>query len=156
MKRVRGEPGKIVGRRIVPVGIQPMRVAELRLFQAKHFRLLVHHVHEPFFRPADMLRDRDGSIVAGAQHQPVQQMVEAHFLASAQVQGGAFLAKARLLVFTTSLRRPVSSATMAVIIFVVLAIGSGASPFRLYRIRPLATSINAAALAWMAGALSVG
>src|SRR5690348_3588896 len=57
------------------------------------------------------------------------------------------LAKAFLLTFTGSVSFPFSIATMAVIIFVRLAIPIRLSPSWLYKILPDLTSINAAALA---------
>ena len=73
---------------VVVLVVQPIGIGKGGARHAKSRRLVVHGGHKSL-QPAAAIRQRQGRVVAAAQHQAVQQLLHRHHLAGLEIHGGA-------------------------------------------------------------------
>ena len=73
--------------------VQAVRICKMRAGAAKLIGPLIHHAHEIRDGACDVLRDGVGRLVAGGDHQAVEQVVERQLLADLKPGGAAVAVK---------------------------------------------------------------
>ncbi|MNI48382.1 hypothetical protein D3C73_1029430 [compost metagenome] len=71
MQRIGCQHRQIIGARVMPFGIQPVRIGKMRMGQPQLLCLGIHQVDEAFLRSADMFGDCRSRIISRPQHQAV-------------------------------------------------------------------------------------
>ena len=80
-----GELRHVARRGIVPLGVKAVGVLKRAAGHAERARLVVHHARKRRHRARRVTRERDGGIVAGHEHQAVEQLLNRVRLAGAQI-----------------------------------------------------------------------
>ena len=81
--------GQIPGGGIVAGSVQAVGIFKVGICQAKISGLVVHQFRKALHRAAAVDGKRHRRVVAGGQHQPVQQLLEGQHLSLLQIHGGA-------------------------------------------------------------------
>ena len=80
-----GELRHIARRGIMPLGIKAVGVLKRAVGHAERTRLVVHHVRKRLHGARRVARERDSGVIAGHEHQAVEQLLDRVRLTGAQI-----------------------------------------------------------------------
>ena len=80
---------QVLGAGMVVRGIQAVGVGKVGIFQPQRSGLVVHQLHKVRRIPAAKAGQGHGGIVAGGQHEPIQQLLDGQHLPLLQIHGGS-------------------------------------------------------------------
>ena len=85
-----GQNRQIPGGGVVSGAVQPVGIFKMTLGHTQHPGLVVHHFREALYSAAAVNGQSHRRVVAGMEHQPIQQLLECQNLPLLQIHGGAF------------------------------------------------------------------